>query len=456
MTATLTTENADHPPTRPIRILLLSNAIEHLAYRFTQIALPLVVLREFDSAAMAGLVGGLAGLPVITSPWWARRLRQCLSDGRGLALVSLWQAGAVLVVPIALALGALHPVMLAVAGLAVGVSDALASPGRTAVLGDLGDRVGGGAAIRVITWDDALRRGAMVVGPALAGLGVQLGWTHALLWVEGLALVVSALLVRRVVVPIAPVTPIAPIAPIAPVAPVATGRSTVRADALSAAMAPAPAPGILASVRDHPDVLRGWVMRGTSCLLWFAFALGLAVEGERTGRAGALYATALTAYGLGSLVMTLAIARRPPSAQPLRLATVAWVGQGLAFAAMAVWTTPVTVGVCAAAAGAVTVVGIRAMMQVLLTRTHGPARRAALAGQSILVDVTVSVGMLAGGFVIDHAGPRPTLALTGLVTAAVALVAGLTAGEAAAPSDLRSPPAGHLGRGRLRQLLTRG
>ena len=427
MTATVTTENADHPPTRQIRTLLLSNAIEHLAYRFTQIALPLVVLREFDSAAMAGLVGGLSGVPVITSPWWARRLRQRLGDGRGLALVSLWQAGAVLVVPIALALGALHPVVLAVAGLAVGVSDALASPGRTAVLGDLGDRVGGDAAVRVITWDDALRRGAMVVGPALAGLGVQLGWTHALLWVEGLALVVSALLVHRVVVPIAPVTP------------VPTSRSTPPADTPSAATAPAPAPGILASVRDHPDVLRGWVMRGTSCLLWFAFALGLAVEGERTGRAGALYATALTAYGLGSLVMTLAIARRPPSAQPLRLATIAWVGQGLAFAAMAVWTTPVTVGVCAAAAGAVTVVGIRAMMQVLLTRTHGPARRAALAGQSILVDVTVSVGMLAGGLVIDHAGPRPTLALTGLVTAAVALVAGLTAGEAAAPADLRSP-----------------
>jgi predicted MFS family arabinose efflux permease len=167
-------------------------------------------------------------------------------------------------------------------------------------------------------------------------------------------------------------------------------------------------------------------MRGTSCLLWFAFALGLAVEGERTGRAGALYATALTAYGLGSLVVTVAVARRPPSARPLRLATVAWVGQGLAFAAMAVWTTPVSVAVCAAAAGAVTVVGIRAMMQVLLARTHGPARRAALAGQSILVDVTVSVGMLVGGVVIDHVGPRPTLAVTGLVTAAVALLAGLT------------------------------
>ncbi|WP_057586137.1 hypothetical protein [Terrabacter sp. Soil810] len=427
MTATVTTENPENPENpdqtddpgttaiHHVRVLLLSNAIEHLAYRFTQIALPLVVLREFDSAAMAGLLGGLAGLPVVTSPWWARHLRQRLGDGRGLALVSLWQAGAVLVVPVALALGALHPVMLALAGLAVGVSDALASPGRTALLGDLGDRLGAGAAIRVITWDDALRRGAMVVGPALAGLGVQLGRTDALLWVEGLALTVSALLVRRVVVPAATGS----------VASVAASP-VVRASAPVVAGTSAPAPGILASVRDHPDVLRGWVMRGTSCLLWFAFALGLAVEGERTGRAGALYATALTAYGLGSLVVTVAVARQPPSARPLRLATVAWVGQGLAFAAMAVWTTPVSVAVCAAAAGAVTVVGIRAMMQVLLARTHGPARRAALAGQSILVDVTVSVGMLVGGLVIDHVGPRPTLAVTGLVTAAVALLAGLT------------------------------
>src|SRR6478736_5295505 len=88
VTATVTTENPDNSEnpdqadgprttvTHHVRVLLLSNTIEHLAYRFTQIALPLVVLREFDSAAMAGLVGGLAGLPLITSPWWVRRLRQ--------------------------------------------------------------------------------------------------------------------------------------------------------------------------------------------------------------------------------------------------------------------------------------------------------------------------------------------------------------------------------------------
>ena len=389
-------------PTRAIRIVLTSNAIEHLAFRFTQIVLPLVVLSEFHSAAAAGLVGGLAGLPVVTSPWWARRLRQRLSDGRGLALVSLWQAGAVLVVPVAVLAGLLHPVVLAVAGLAVGVSDALASPGRTALLGDLGDRLGDGMATRVVTWDDAVRRAAMVVGPGLAGLGVHLGWTHVLLWVEGIALVLSALLVRRV--SLAPTS----------------GPSASHLDAASGA-----APGILASVRDHPDIVRGWVMRGTSCLLWFAFALGLAVHGERTGQSGTLYATALAAYGVGSLVTTLVCAARPPAARPVRVATMAWVGQGIALGAVAVWITPVPVAVWSAVAGVVTVLGIRAMTQVLLIQTSGPARRAALAGQSNLVDVTGSLGMLVGGVVIDELGVRPTLGAAGLVTAAVALAAGL-------------------------------
>jgi hypothetical protein len=409
-------------PSRAIRIVLTSNAIEHLAFRFTQLALPLVVLSQFDSAAAAGLVGGLAGLPVVTSPWWARRLRQRLSDGRGLAVVSLWQAAAVLVVPTAMLVGALHLVVLAVAGLAVGVSDALASPGRTALLGDLGDCIGEGMATRVITWDDALRRAAMVVGPGLAGVGVHLGLTHVLLWVEGASLVVSALVVRRVVL-----SPTAATA--SATASVAHSGSTSVPDPLKPAAQHAP--GILASVRPHPDILRGWVMRGTSCLLWFAFALGLAVQGERTGQAGTLYATALTAYGLGSLAMTLVVGARPPASRPLRVATLSWVGQGLTFGAMALWTTPVPVAIWSAAAGGVTVIGIRAMTQLLVVQTRGPARRAALAGQSILVDVMVSLGMLTGGLVIDHVGVRAALGGAGLLIAAVALVAGLSTGERA-------------------------
>jgi hypothetical protein len=402
-------------PTRSIRIVLVSNAIEQLAFRFTQIALPLVVLHELDSAAAAGLVGGMSGLPVVTSPWWARRLRQRLADGRGLALVSLWQAAAVLVVPIALVAGVFHPVVLATVGLAVGVSHALGSPGRTALLGDLGDLLGEGAATQVVTWDDAVRRGAMVIGPALAGIGVHLGWTHALLWVEGFALVVSALLVRGVVVHVGSGGHAEIAGRVVAAEPMSGFQERCVHDR---------APSILDSVRAHPDILRGWVMRGTSCLVWFAFALGLAVLGERTGQSGTLYATALTAYGIGSLVTTLVIARRPTASQPRRLGMLAWLAQGLAFAAMSLWTTPMPIALCAMIAGLVTVVGIRAMTQVLLVETSGAARRAALAGQSVLVDVTASVGMLAGGIIIDRFGPQPVLLSAGLLTAGIAVAAG--------------------------------
>jgi predicted MFS family arabinose efflux permease len=116
---------------------------------------------------------------------------------------------------------------------------------------------------------------------------------------------------------------------------------------------------------------------------------------------------------------------------------VAWVAQGIAFAAMSLWATPVPVAVCAAAAGLVTVVGIRAMTQVLLVETTGPVRRSALAGQSILVDVTVSVGMLGGGVLIDRVGPQPMLLAAGLVTSAAAVVAGTARPRRWLPSTVR-------------------
>jgi predicted MFS family arabinose efflux permease len=142
--------------------------------------------------------------------------------------------------------------------------------------------------------------------------------------------------------------------------------------------------------------------------------------------------------------MTLAVAARPPASRPLRVAALSWAGQGLALGAMAVWTTPVPVAIWSAAAGMATVIGIRAMTQLLLVQTTGPARRAALAGQSILVDVTVSAGMLSGGLVIDLGGVRAALGAAGLAIAAVALVAGLSTGEGRQP---RRVPAAATARG---------
>lgn len=406
-------------PARDIRLVLISNTIAYFAFRFTQIALPLVVLHEFNSAALAGLVGGLAGIPVVTSPWWARRLRQRLADGPGLALVTVWQAAAIVLLPVSLLLGFFNPIVLGIVGMAVGVSDALGAPGRIALLGDLSDRLEmstsgvtaptGEAATRLVTWDDALRRAAMVIGPALAGVGVTLGWTQAMLWVEGFGLILSAVLISRV-----------------RSAPVGS-RHVIRRAGPGVSE---PAPGILESVRMQPDILRGWVMRGTSCLSWFAFTLGIASLGQRTGQLG-LQATAMTAYGIGCFVTTVAIASRPATRPPLRTAAWSWAGTGFSFAAMSLWTTPAPVALVSAACGAITVVGIRSLTFLLLQQTAGGQRRAALAGQSIVVDVTVAIGMLGGGLLIDRFGPQPVLFASGLVTALVAFTASHIPGRSA-------------------------
>ena len=101
-----------------------------------------------------------------------------------------------------------------------------------------------------------------------------------------------------------------------------------------------------------------------------------------------------------------------------------WAGQGAAFAAVGLTRTPLLVAVAAAVAGFVTVAGIRAVTQSLLHHTVGPARRAALSGQTVVVTVTSSFGMLVGGTVIETLGVRSTLLGTGLVTTLVAVAAG--------------------------------
>ena len=405
-------------PRRAIAVVLASNAVEYLAFRFTQVALPVVVLQQLGSASTAGLVAGASGVPVLLSPWWARRLRHRVVDGRGLAVVALCQAAALALVPIAVWLGLLHPLLLVVVGLVAGAGDALAAPGRTALLGDLGDRIGEATATRAVTWDDASRRATMVAGPALAGLGVHAGLVDAMLWVEAAGLVVSAVVVRRVVLDHS------------------SDPASRPVDAAHLATGADRAPGILESVRAHPDVVRGWVMRGTSCLLWFAFVLGLAVAGERSGQPGVLYACGLSAYGIGSLVTTVVVAHRPLSGRPLRLAVLAWVGQGVAFAVMGLNLTSAAVAVTAAVAGLVTVVGIRAITQVILTQTSGAPRRSALAGQTVVVNASSSLGLFAGGVVIDHAGVGPTLVGAGLTTALVAVAAGcLPAREPTSPAS---------------------
>ena len=177
---------------RDALFLLTGSGTADLAFRIAQVALPLVVLQETGSVAATGLAGGAAGIPVLLSPWWARRARQWIDSGSRLALVAIVQALALAMVPGAAALGLLHSGVLIVSGLLLGTGDALATPGRSALLADTGDRWEPDKAVVLLTWQDGIRRVGMLVGPSIGAVAVAAGLMDELLWIEAAAVLVSA------------------------------------------------------------------------------------------------------------------------------------------------------------------------------------------------------------------------------------------------------------------------
>ncbi|WP_427892910.1 MFS transporter [Kribbella sp. GL6] len=371
--------------------LLAGSGTADFAFRLAQVALPLVILRETGSVAATGLVGGAAGVPVLLSPWWARKARQWIDSGPRLAIVALVSAIALASVPTAAALGVLSPALLVLSGLLLGCGDALAQPGRAALLADTGDRWGDGRAVMLLTWQDGLRRVGMLVGPTVGALAVGFGFTNVLLWTEAAAVLAAGLLACTV-------------------QPERTvGVSTEP-------------PSIRGSLQGRREVLYGWIVRGTGCVTWFAFTLGLSVLGEERGRPGVYLAAGMTGYGVGSLVGTaisLAVVRRT---NPVLTAVAAWGWSGLCWIGMGLWTTPPMVAVMGALSGVAVVIGIAAI-SVLITRSSaGAERRALLAGQSVVVNAGSAAGLLAGGPIIAAVGAAPSLVGAGLVTSGVAVL----------------------------------
>ncbi len=180
-------------------------------------------------------------------------------------------------------------------------------------------------------------------------------------------------------------------------------------------------PSIRASLRGRPDLLYGWIVRGTGCVTWFAFTLGLSVIGAQRGEPGVYLAAGMTGYGVGSVIGTaisLAVVRRLPS---VLLAAMAWAFMGLCWTAMGLWTHSAFVALMGGLAGTAVVLGIAAI-SVLITRTSaGAERRALLSGQTVVVNAGSSAGMLAGGPIIAAAGAESTLVGAGLLTTLVAL-----------------------------------
>ncbi|MFC0623207.1 MFS transporter [Kribbella deserti] len=369
--------------------LLVGGGVADFAFRVSQVAFPLVVLTETGSVAATGLAGAAAGVPVVLSPWWARKARQWVDSGARLAVISAVASLALAMVPAAAMAGVLEAWVLIASGLLLGTCEALSTPGRSALLADTGDRWGPDKAVELLTWQDGLRRIGMLVGPSLGALAVTAGFTEELLWLEALAVVSAGLLAAAV-------------------------RGNPRSLEIQEA------PSIRAALVGRRDVLLGWIARGTGCVTWFAFTLGLSVLGAQRDRPGIYLAYGMTGYGVGAVaasVFAVHVVRRLPPAQ---LAGGAWVFQGLCWVGMGLWAEPPAIAAFACLGGVSVVLGIAAISAVITRSSVGPERRALLSGQSVVVNAGSAAGLLVGGPLIAVFGAESVLVGSGLLTSLVA------------------------------------
>jgi predicted MFS family arabinose efflux permease len=377
---------------RDLAALLVATFLSGMGQRITAIALPLVALAQTGNVWTTGLVAGAAGLPLLTSGWWAGRLRHRITDGPALALTQAAQTLGLLVVPVAALSGPVSAVHLGVCGLLSGAAAALAGPARQALTADVADRLGPGAAARALAWQDLAHRAGMILAPPLAAAAVAASGPMPLLWCEAAGLAAAALTITGVRSPRRP--------------------ATVAAD---------PPVRMRAVLRTHAELRQALVMSGVGGGVWFAYVLGLAVLGAQTGRPGVLIAAGLTGYGLGSVAGALtapALSTRLPA---LRTAATSWVVLGLAFLAIAAAAgSPLLIAVLSAIGGATVPIGIAAV-NALISACTADARRAAFAADSVVHDGAATLGMLVGGAVIGFAGARPTLAAAGILQVAVAV-----------------------------------
>ncbi|WP_333777562.1 hypothetical protein [Streptomyces sp. IBSBF 3136] len=397
---------------RDIAAMLGTTFVTWMGQRTTAVALPLVALAGTGSAWSVGLVGGAVGVPMLTSPWWARELRQRLTTGRSLAGVLLVQIAGLLVVPVGALLGRVGALHLIAAGLVTGCASAVSGPGQRALLSDICDGLGQTVATKMLAWQDFTHRVTMILAPPVAGWAVEAGGPMPLLWAEAAGVGVAAVLLLSVRGTSAP--------------PVTTRPAIVPAARPAAAPAdggPVGAPAIRNVLAAHQDIRRAVTMSGVGGLAWFAFTLGLAVLGARTGQPGVLIAAGMTGYGLGSLTGALLAPVVVPRLPPLAAIATGWVVLGLAFTALpAVTSSLLSLGCVASVGGFAMPLGIGALNKLITARTSGAQRRAAFAAESLVHDGAVSIGLLTGGAVIALIGAGPTLIGAGGVQIVAALI----------------------------------
>jgi MFS family permease len=384
--------------------------------RVTAVALPLVALDQTGDAWTTGLVGGFAGLPLLTSAWWGRRLRARLTSGRSLAILLAVQVLGLVMVPVAAATVGVGAVVLCATGLVTGTTSAMLAPAQRALTADLAELPGNGPDVgaRALAWQDLAHRSSMIFAPPLGAWLLVVWGAEPLLWCEAAAVALSA--VAMLTVPGASShTP--------------SGSSLSRPGEVSTSStsgADEPAPSIRAVLRQYPDLAVGIWLAGTGGITWFAFTLGLTLLGAELDRPGELVAAGMAGYGAAtvglSFVVPLVVHRVPR----IPAIVVSWVMFGLAYLALPLAAPNLLAVALVSAVGGVTMpFGIAALNALIVERTTGAERRTAFTAETVLHGGGASAGLLVGGALIGAFGAGPVLVVTGLVQVVAAVVAAL-------------------------------
>ncbi|MEU4364622.1 MFS transporter, partial [Promicromonospora sp. NPDC023987] len=374
--------------------------------RITAVALPLVALDQTGDAWTTGLVGGFAGLPLLTSAWWGRRLRSRLTSGRALAGLLAVQVIGLMLVPVAVATVGVGAAVLCAAGLVTGATSAMLAPAQRALTADLAELPGNGPDVgaRALAWQDLAHRSSMIFAPPLGAWLLVVWGAEPLLWCEAAAVALSA--VAMLTVPARP--------PLVVV--------DQRDDEVDQRGTGDAAPSMRAVLRAHPELAVGVGLAGIGGITWFAFTLGLTLLGAELDRPGELVAAGMAGYGAAtvgvSFVVPLVVHRVPR----IPAIVVSWVMLGVAYLALpAAAPNLVAVALVSAVGGLTMPFGIAALNALIVDRTTGAERRTAFTSETVLHSGGASAGLLIGGALIGAFGAGPVLVVTGLMQVVAAI-----------------------------------
>ncbi|WP_275006581.1 MFS transporter [Promicromonospora iranensis] len=390
--------------------------------RITAVALPLVALDQTGDAWTTGLVGGFAGLPLLTSAWWGRRLRSRLTSGHALAALLAVQVLGLAMVPVATATVGVGAAVLCATGLVTGTTSALLAPAQRALTADLAELPGNGPDVgaRALAWQDLAHRSSMIFAPPLGAWLLVVWGAEPLLWCEAAAVALSA--VAMLTVPAASAAAHKPL-----VEPVGTSPGPDRLDQRGPTTeGDEPSPSIRSVLRNHPDLAVGIVLAGIGGVTWFAFTLGLTLLGAELDRPGELVATGMAGYGAATVGMSFVVPLVVHRVPRVPAIVVSWVMFGLAYLALPLAAPDLlAVALVSAVGGSTMPFGIAALNALIVDRTTGAERRTAFTAETVLHSGGASAGLLVGGAVIGAFGAGPVLVVTGLVQIVAAAVATL-------------------------------